>query len=308
MSAPAATPRAPRYGMDHERYAWSMLADRPPIRWPDARPLALWINLSIEHFPLDARGEGVKAPGAMSMPYPDLRHYTLRDYGNRVGIFRVLDALRARGLAASCAVSGELAERYPALLDQLAEADLEWLGHGWNMDCVHSGAIDAPREQDWIARSLDALRRFAPNPISGWLSPARSQSARTPELLKAAGIQWCADWVNDELPYSFATAHGALTALPLSYELEDRFVIAENLHAESQWADQVIDAADFLLAEALAEKSGRLLSLSLTPWLIGQPHRIKHLERVLDHLHGLGEQLHCVQPSALLAHLQSTRS
>jgi hypothetical protein len=94
--------------------------------------------------------------------------------------------------------------------------------------------------------------------------------------------------------------------LPLSWELEDRFVIGENLHAESEWADQCCDAANFLLAEAERTGAGRLLSLSLHPWIIGQPHRIGHLERVLDHLVALRNRLWNAAPSTLLAHAAPT--
>lgn len=239
-----------RHGMDHERYAWSMLAQRAPVQWPGGKPLALWINLSLEHFPLNPKGDGFKPHGSMVMPYPDLRHYTLRDYGNRVGVFRVLDALKANGLQASLAINGELAQRYPALLRRLGATGFEFLAHGWNMDSVHYGGLDPAREAGFIADTLTALAPYAPAPIRGWLSPARSQSENTPELLAAAGLEWFGDWVNDELPYPFATANGELTSLPLSLELEDRFIVGENLHAESEYADQIIDACDFLLEEA----------------------------------------------------------
>ncbi len=273
-----------RHGMDQDRYTFSMLADRAPVRWPGGKPLALWINLSLEHFPMNPKGEGFKPHGGMTMPYPDLRHYTLRDYGNRVGVFRVLQALAAAGLEASLAVNGELALRYPALMRRLAATGFEWLGHGWNMDSVHHGGIDPAHEEKLIADSLAALAPYAKQAIRGWLSPARSQSEQTPELLKAAGLQWCSDWVNDELPYRFETANGPLSMLPLSLELEDRFIVGENLHAESEYADQVIDACDFLLEEAQRTGHGRLLALNIHPWVMGQPHRIGQLERMLSHL------------------------
>ncbi len=299
----AADPRR-RHGMDHDRYAWSMLAERAPQRWPGDKPLALWINLSLEHFPLDAHGEGFKPHGAMTMPYPDLRHYTLRDYGNRVGVYRVLDALAQADLAASLAVNGELVARYPALAGALRATGWEWIGHGWNMDCMHYGGIDPDREATLVGDSLRLLREASGQPVRGWLSPARSQSLHTPELLREAGVDWCADWINDELPYRFETAHGPLTALPLALELEDRFVIGENLHAESEWADQCIDACEFLLEEARRLGAGRLLSLSLHPWVIGQPHRIGQLERVLTHLAGHRDALWLPTPSQLVDHVR----
>jgi len=289
-----------RHGMDHDRYDWSMLAERPPVRWPGGKPLALWINLTLEHFPLDPKGEGFKPHGSMLMPWPDLRHYTLRDYGNRVGVFRVLDALNARGLCASAAVNGELAVRYPALLRALASRTGELIAHGWNMDSVHHGGLDPQREAEWIARTLEALRPWSGGAIRGWLSPARSQSHNTPELLHQTGIRWCCDPVNDELPYPWRTAYGALTALPLSLELEDRFIIGENLHAESEYVDQVIDACEFLLSEAKSTGHGRLLALNLHPWIIGQPHRIKHLERVLGHLRRRAALIWNALPSAII--------
>lgn len=290
-----------RHGMDHDRYAWSMLADRPPVRWPGGKPLALWLNLSLEHFPLNPRGEGFKPHGSMTMPYPDLRHYTLRDYGNRVGVFRVLDALAQAGLEASLAVNGELARRYPALMQRLQATGFEMLGHGWNMDSVHHGGMDPDREAALVRDSLEALAPWTSRPLRGWLSPARSQSHRTPELLQAAGIAWCADWVNDELPYPFATAGGPITALPLSLELEDRFIVGENLHAESEYADQVIDACDFLLEETRRTGHGRLLALNIHPWVMGQPHRIRHLERVVAHLAGHAGDIWNAAPSDIVA-------
>ena len=104
------------YGMDHDRYEWSMLQDREPVTWPGGKPLALWINISVQHFPLSGDKPAVAPPGALTMPYPDLRHYTLRDYGNRVGIYRLLKLMAEHEASPSLAISGALAERHPHLL------------------------------------------------------------------------------------------------------------------------------------------------------------------------------------------------
>jgi peptidoglycan/xylan/chitin deacetylase (PgdA/CDA1 family) len=292
------------YGMDHERYTWSMLADRKPVNWPGDAKLALWINVSLQFFPLNQRGVPFPPPGGMTMPYPDLRHYTLRDYGNRVGIFRVLDALESRGLRASFAVNGQLAERTPALVRELADVG-EIIAHGWNMDTPHYGGLDRDSEQKQVFESLAALRSVSGQAVRGWLSPGRNESEHTPELLAEHGIEYLCDWVNDDMPYPFHTDQGPLIALPLSTELEDRFVIQNNLHSEASWQEQVCDACDLLLEEAETQ-GGRLLALSLHPWLIGQPHRIGKLEAVLDYL--LAQNVWSASPSEIVSQWQAQQS
>ena len=271
------------YGMDHDRYEWSMLQDRKPVTWPGGKPLALWINISVQHFPLSGDKPAVAPPGALTMPYPDLRHYTLRDYGNRVGIYRLLKLMAEYEASPSLAISGALAERYPQLLEHLAQTPYEWLGHGWNMLCMHAGEVNVDTEAGWIADSRRALEQFTDEPIAGWLSPGRIQTANTPELLVKNGFTYHCDWVNDELPYTFKTTEGYMTCLPSCLELDDVFVLTQNLHSEDSFVQQVIDAADLLISEG-REQGGRILALNLHPWLVGQPHRIRTVREILEAL------------------------
>lgn len=272
-----------RAGMDHDRYEWSMLASRAPVRWPGGKTLALWVNVSLQSFPLNPTGKPVAVPGNMSMPYPDLRHYTLRDYGNRVGLYRMLRAFDRYGVRPTFAVNAQLAQRYPALLAAIAGRGDEIIGHSWNMDTAHAGGLDEVIEAELVRRSLDTLRRLSRQDVRGWLSPGKLQSANTPDLLRANSIDYMCDWVNDDMPYPFHTRHGQLWAMPLSTELEDRFVLMDNQHSEASWAGQVMDACDLLLEES-SEQGGRMLALSVHPWLLGQPHRIRYLEAVLDYV------------------------
>lgn len=283
--------RYPRrgYGMDHDLYDWSMLTDRAPVAWPGGKPLALWVNVALQYFPLDQEGNPFPPPGGMVTAYPDLRHYTLRDYGNRVGIYRIFKALDRAGVTASVAMNARLAERVPYLLDRVVERGHELLCHGWDMDTLHYGGLDEAAEREVVSRSLDSLRTASGQPVTGWLSPAKSQSGATPKLLAEHGVEYMCDWINDDMPFPFRTPAGDITALPLSTELEDRFVIMDNGHSEHEWAEQITDACDFLLAEAEAAGAGRLLALNIHPWMLGQPHRIGALERVLDYIIGTGK-------------------
>ena len=166
------------YGMDHDRYQWSMLKDRPAISWPGGAKLALWINVSLQHFPLNQSNQPFAPPGGMTMPYPDLRHYSLRDYGNRIGVFRVMSALERSHMSASFAVNAELCEKAPHLIQKLTSRGFEILGHGWNMDSLHYGGLAFEDEQTLINKSLHTLRRATGQPIRGWLSPARNESEK----------------------------------------------------------------------------------------------------------------------------------
>ncbi len=271
------------YGMDHDFYDWSMLTDRKPVQWPGDARLALWVNVTLQYFPLNQRGKPFSPPGGMTTAYPDLRHYTLREYGNRVGIYRVFKALDRFKVKASFAINARLAERYPYLVRRIAEREDEILAHGWDMDTPHYGGMDESEEAAVIKRSLKVLGESTGRDIKGWLSPGKSQSENTPELLVKNGLEFMCDWINDDMPYPFRSAAGEITAMPLSTELEDRFILMDNLHSEAEYADQICDACDYLLAES-EEQGGRLLALNIHPWMLGQPHRIGRLEQVLDHI------------------------
>lgn len=271
------------YGMDHDRYDWNMLSQRPAARWPGDAKLALWINVGLQFFPLNQQGKPFAVPGGMTMPYPDLRHFSLRDYGNRVGIYRFLRAFDEYGVKPTFAVSTRLAERAPYLLQKILQRDDEIICHGWHMDSLHYGGMEQAQEAELIERSLGRLRELSGQAITGWLSPARNESEHTPDLLAANGIEYFCDWVNDDMPYKFRTSAGELVAMPLSSELEDSYILMNNLHSEQSWLEQVCDACDFLLQEA-ATGGGRILALNIHPWLLGQPHRIGKLEQALAYI------------------------
>jgi allantoinase len=273
------------YGMDHDRYDWSMLSKRKPVNWPGGARLALWVNVSLQFFPLDQQGKPFAPPGGMTMPYPDLRHFTLRDYGNRVGVFRCLKALDRYKVTPTFAVNSALAKRNPYLMHVLRERGNEISCHGWHMDTPHYGGQDPEEERALVEKSLDTLRELSGQAVTGWLSPGRNESAITPELLATNGIEYFSDWVNDDMPYEFRTEQGPLWAMPLSTELEDRFILMNNLHSEASYAQQICDACDYLLSES-EQGGGRILALNIHPWMLGQPHRIGKLEQVLDYITG----------------------
>ena len=259
--------------MDHDRYDWSMLPRREKVTWPNGARVALWVVPALEWFPLDMKGQPFKPPGALQTAYPDLRHYTLRDYGNRVGIFRIMKALDRYAIRASVAVNAAVAQRYPALVKEITSRNWEILGHGLDMDHLHYEGM--PDEKGVIEKSLSILGK-----VRGWLSPAKSESSKTLELLKEAGIDYVCDWVNDDMPYRM---NNSLCSMPHSADIDDYQILVNNHHDEDEFRDQLADQFDLLYGES-ATQGGRIMAISLHPWVIGQPYRIGALEGALAHI------------------------
>ncbi len=272
-------------GMDHDRYGWSHMFDRPPVLWPGAARVALWVMPAVQWFPLDIAAKPFRAPGGLTMPYPDTRHYTSRDYGNRVGIYRILDVLDRRGLPASFAVNAAVAARYPTLLRALAGARREIVAHGVDAGQVHHSGLGLAAETAMVRRTLQVLREASGGAVTGWLSPGRAQSFATPDILAAEGVDYCCDWANDDMPYAMRTNAGTLYAMPLAQETDDRVVLLEFRHTEAAWLQQVCDRFDTLYRES-ARYGGRVMSLPLHAWVMGTPSRISYLREALDYMLG----------------------
>ncbi len=269
------------HGYDHDLYAWSQLHERPPLAWPGGARVAVTIVISVEFFPLTPADQPFRAPGHMVTPFPDWRHFTARDYGTRVGLGRLLDAVERVGARAGLASCGALLGRCPGLIEEAAGRGHEIIAHPFDMNDTIASTLDEAAERALIARALAPLAPFRP---AGWLSAARSQSWNTPRLLVEAGLGYCLDWPNDELPYWQVTPAGPLVALPLNHELSDRRIIVEGQQSVADWAGQLGDALDWLAAEAEAAGAARMLPIHLTPYVMGLPWRIGALEGLLARL------------------------
>jgi len=269
-----------RHGYDHDLYAWSSMFERPPIVWPGRAPVAVWIVVSLEYFPLVPVDVPFRAPGHMATAYPDYRHYTAREYGTRVGMARLLDAFAQAGARVSVAANAAIAERYPALIAEIVAAGHELIAHSTDMNGTIASGLAEADERALIMRALDGLERATGTRPRGWLSIARSQSWNTIDLLRDAGVDYCCDWVNDELPWRFTNG---LVNLPLNHELSDRQIIGVQQASAESYAEQLTDAFDWLGGEAEAG-SGRLLPVHLTPYITGLPYRIAAIEGLLEGL------------------------
>jgi peptidoglycan/xylan/chitin deacetylase (PgdA/CDA1 family) len=269
--------------MDHDRYEWSILFRRKPVQWPGGARVALWVVPALEWFPLDSTNKPFRPPGGLERPYPDYRYYTHRDYGNRVGIFRIMKVLDKLGVTASVTMNSAVAERYPFLLEQVVRRNWEIIAGGVDMGRVHHGGMSRENETQLVRQCLESLRRLSGQPVTGWLSPGKSESGNTLDLLAAEGVEYVCDWVNDDMPYLLNTEQGQLFSMPHSHEIDDRVILLQYHHNELDFAQQLKDQFNTLYRES-EKHGGRIMAITLHPWVIGQPYRIKTLEDVLAHM------------------------
>jgi peptidoglycan/xylan/chitin deacetylase (PgdA/CDA1 family) len=270
------------YGMDQALYPWRPATARAPLIWPGGASVAAMVVVPIEHHSLTPPGKPYKHPGAMVTPYPDLRHYTTRDYGNRIGVFRILEELSRSGVRATFPINAAQLERLAPLVEVIQAAGHEIAAYGLSPEHIHWTGLEAGVEAAWIAQARAAFDRAGLKPRA-WLSPARQQSFSTLALIADAGFTTCLDWEQDDTPVTMTTPSGTIAAVPLANELDDRTLLIDRRQTEADWAAQILEARDYLAADA-PRFGGRVLGFTLTPYVIGQPFRIFALRQVLQSL------------------------
>ena len=278
-------PAQRRFGMDHEHYDWSPFPSRGVLRWQRNARLALCVIVNLEHmewYPPEGSVTTVLAGGIAPRPFPDFPRLTHREYGHRVGVFRVLDVLEKHGIKATVAMDVKTAENYPYLVRHCLGRGCEIIGHGISASQMISSEMSEEEERRYIQTSLEALKQATGNVPAGWLGPEYGESSRTPQLLAQAGISYVCDWANDEQPYSMNGRPGELFALPLMVELDDVNALWTRRVPTDRYGGSLKECFDTMYRDG--EQNGRLLALNLHPWLIGQPFRIGYLDDALGYM------------------------
>lgn len=273
-----------RRGLDHNRFPHRNLPQAKPVAWPGGARVALWVAVHMGHYPMDMPTKPFVAPGGMERPYPSYWDYTQRDYGNRVGVYRLLRVLTERRIRATALMSAALATRYPALMQDVAEAKWEVAAAGLDMGTLHHSGIGKATERGQVQQAVATLRSVFGPGVRGWHSPGFSQSLHTLDLVAEAKLDYVTDWANDDMPYAVTTSTGPLTAMPLPFDLSDQRMLHQQHLTTENFVSAVLAAHAMLGGEAHATGGGRILTLAITPWLMGQPHRIQALAALLDAL------------------------
>ena len=271
--------RAP--GMDHEHYPFRTLPDAPRFAWPGGARLAFTVTLVLDYWEL------APPPGSSPDPrivsplgkfFPDWLTWSQREYGARVGIFRVLDVLDRFGITPSVALGSAAAQRYPELVDELMRRNACFLAHGSHATSRITSRMTEAEERACIAEARDAVAAATGDAPLGWCGQDFNESARTPALLAAAGFAYTTDWPNDDRPYWLGPYDGRhLLALPPQPEWNDLECMWLRRVSAPVWADGIAEAV-----AVLHEEGGGVFNLTLHPWIAGQPHRIRYLRDALS--------------------------
>jgi allantoinase len=273
---------------EHDYYPPSPIVARDRLRWPNGARLAFAVVVSVEFYELQPSPDAFLPPnlpgGFGRGPYPDFRNYTHREYGPRVGLFRLMDVLDARQIKATAAIDARTASERPVIVDHCRKRGWEIAAHGRAVTDVLSSRLGEAEEREYIRTSLAALSQAAGAAPRGWHGPEYGESQRTVRLLAESGLDYVLDWPNDEQPYLMRAGGRSLVALPMAIDLDDVIAHWQRRLSMPRWRQAVIDAVDRLRLDG--ETTARHLILNIHPWLMGQAFRSTYLAEVLDHVRG----------------------
>jgi peptidoglycan/xylan/chitin deacetylase (PgdA/CDA1 family) len=264
-----------RYGP----FPYSPIIERPPIRWPGDAGLALWVIPNVEFFALD---EKVPPQAGGGDTVPDIPTWSVRDYGNRVGFFRLMAVLDRYGIRATVALNSDLCAEHPQLIRAGVERGWEFMGHNQSNTRRLNGV--PPQEEHGIIKgTLDTIERSTGVRPKGWLSSGLQETWESLDLLAAEGCGYVADWVNDDLPYVMELEEGRnLVSVPYSYSINDKPAFEVHHRTADEFEAMIKAQFDVLWREGTT--AGRVMAIALHPYIIGAPHRIGALDRALEHI------------------------
>jgi len=284
----------------HDRYDYVPLRGRADYTWPAGRRLAVYFALNLEHF---SYGEGLGAELAPGGPHPDILNYAWRDYGNRVGAWYMLDAFDALRLPMAALVNSAMYGYAPELVAACRARGDEIVGHG-RTNAERQGVLGEAEERALIAEATSRLAEAEGRPPEGWLGPWISHSHVTPDLLAEAGYRYLLDWCMDDQPiWLRCRGDRRILAVPYPQEVNDIPQIAGRKIGGDAFADIIVDQFDEMLE--LSQERPLVMGVALHAYLVGQPHRLRHLKRALRHIAKHRDRIWLTTPGAIANHCQS---
>jgi allantoinase len=270
-----------------ERCTYSAIVDRPPLVLPNRARLVVWTIVNLEFWDIarPMARQVLPAPTGHVL-LPDVPNWAWHEYGMRVGVWRFFELFARLEIRPTLSINARVCEEYERVARAARDAGWEFMGHAWEQMPIHQ--VDD--QFAMINQSLGVLERFAGTRPVGWLGPGLTETEDTPDLLAAAGVKYIGDWVYDDEPTEIRTAHGPLVTLPYTVELNDIPMMLVQHHESAYFTQRCVDTFERLYSEG-AERA-KIMAIAIHPYISGQPHRIKYLEAVYDHVSRFAGVLH----------------
>jgi allantoinase len=263
---------------DAGRYVYSALPDRPKLTWPDGKRIAFWIVSNHEFYELDPPNTPTLAA------WPDARPAVLevgwRDYGNRVGIWRLIEMLDRFELKASISLNVALCDHHPETAEACAERGYEFFSHGvYNTRYLYD--LSEAEEREVIEDVIATIERWSGQRVRGWLSPWLTNTERTLDLLGEYEFTYTCDMFHDDQPFPVTVDSGRLISMPYSLELNDVIAYLGQLTPE-YYTRMIRETLHNLYAEAERNDTGYVMCIPLHPFVVDQPHHQRVFEEALE--------------------------
>ncbi|HEY1258825.1 MAG TPA: polysaccharide deacetylase family protein [Stellaceae bacterium] len=259
-----------------ERLDYSPIAGRRTLRLPERARMAVWVIVNVEEWdPQEAMPRTVLTPPAGGAPMPDVPNWAWHEYGNRVGFWRLLEALDEQRVRAVLAINGSAIARYRPIAQAALDRGWEFIGHGFTQKNMQKVAD----ERDDIRKTAAAIREITGKNPRGWLGPGLTETWETPDLLAEEGYDYVCDWVLDDEPVWLKTRTRPIVNLPYTQECNDVAMMLIQHHKAGEYYDRAIDQFEQIYADAA--HSARIMALVVHPYIMGAPHRLKYFRNAL---------------------------
>jgi allantoinase len=257
-------------------FEYSPIIHRPRLEWPNGAQLALWVIPNIEFFALDDN-----ISGSHGKP-PDIMTWSARDYGNRVGVFRLMNVMSRYKIRGTVALNSDLCLQHPAIIKEGEKLGWEWMGHN-KTNTRRLNAVPPEEERGLIHESLATIAAASGVRPVGWLGSGLQETWNTLDYLAEEGIEYVCDWVNDDQPYHMRLDEGrGIIALPYNHDINDKPAYENRHYTSSEFRDMIMRQFDVLYSEGA--ESGRCMAIALHPYLSGVPHRIAALDAAFEYI------------------------
>lgn len=263
-----------------DRYEDSFIFERKPFKWPGNKTLAVWIVPNVEVWRYDSPAGQAVSPNSGNI-VPDVINYAWREYGTRVGLWRIADILDAAGVKATVALNSAVAEAHPKAVEEMKKRAWEFMGHGIT-NSENLAGLDPEKERELIQTVLKTIEQATGQRPRGWLGSGLTETYNTLDILAEEGVIYCGDWNNDDQPYPMKVRKGRMFSIPYCMEINDIPLFIRKGYTGEQYLQSVVDQFDTLYGDSA--KQPRVIGIPLHPMIVGQPLRIKYLQRALAYM------------------------